>query len=77
MKLHLESRPVGDVRIVQCFGTIITGNEVSALHALVGDSIPKYPDIVLPFDDANFTDSSGLGAPMRLMHAARNRHGDL
>ena len=77
MKLRLESRAVGDVLIVQCFGRIVTGSEVSALHAMVGDSIPKYPDIVLQFDEVEFIDSSGLGALMRLMQAARSRRGDL
>ncbi len=77
MKLRMESRPVGDVLIVQCFGRIITGSEVSALHAHVGDSISKYPDIVLQFDEVEFIDSSGLGALMRLMQAARSKHGDL
>jgi len=77
MKLRLESRPVGEVLIVQCCGRIITGNEVSALHALVGDSIPKYPDIVLQMDEVEFIDSSGLGALMRLVQAARAKRGDL
>jgi anti-anti-sigma factor len=77
MKLRLESRPVGEVLIVQCYGRIITGNEVSALHALVGDSIPKYPDIVLQMDGVEFIDSSGLGAMMRLLQAARAKRGDL
>ena len=77
MKLRLESRPVGEVLIVQCVGRIITGNEVSALHALVGDSIPKYPDIVLQMDGVEFIDSSGLGALMRLVQAARAKRGDL
>lgn len=77
MKLRLECRPVGEVLIVQCFGRIITGNEVSALHALVGDSIPKYPDIVLQMDGVEFIDSSGLGALMRLVQAARAKRGDL
>jgi len=77
MKLRLESRPVGEVLIVQCFGRIISGNEVSALHAQVGDSIPKYPDIVLQMDEVEFIDSSGLGALMRLVQAARAKHGDL
>ena len=77
MKLRLESRPIGEVLVVQCFGRIITGNEVSALHALVGDSIPKYPDIVLQMDGVEFIDSSGLGALMRLVQAARAKKGDL
>jgi anti-sigma B factor antagonist len=77
MKLTLESRPVGDVLIVQCQGRIVVGNEVLKLHATVGDSLAKYPDIVLQMDKVEFVDSSGLGALMRLLQAARAKGGDL
>lgn len=77
MQLRLESRPVGDVLIVQCHGRIVTGNEVFTLHSSVGDSILKYGDIVLQLDHVDFVDSSGLGALVRLMQAARARGGDL
>jgi len=77
MQLRLESRPVGDVLIVQCYGRIVTGNEVFTLHSSVGDSIVKYGDIVLQLDNVDFVDSSGLGALVRLMQAARAKGGDL
>jgi len=35
MQLRLESRPVGDVLIVQCHGRIVAGNEVFTLHSSV------------------------------------------
>jgi anti-sigma B factor antagonist len=77
MQLRLESRPVGDVLIVQCHGRIVAGNEVYTLHAHVGDSIVKYGDVVLQLDQVEFIDSSGLGALVRLMQAARAKGGDL
>jgi anti-sigma B factor antagonist len=77
MQLRLESRPVGDVVIVQCHGRIIAGNEVFTLHSLVGDSIEKHGDVVLQLDQVEFVDSSGLGALVRLMQAARSKGGDL
>ena len=77
MQLRLESRPVGEVLIVQCHGRIVAGNEVSTLHSQVGDSIDKYGDVVLQLDQVEFVDSSGLGALVRLMHAARSKGGDL
>ena len=61
MQLRLESRPVGDVLIVQCHGRIVAGNEVFTLHSSVGDSIVKYGDVVLQLDQIEFVDSSGLG----------------
>ena len=77
MQLRLESRPVGDVMIVQCYGRIVAGNEVFTLHSQVGDFIEKYGDVVLQLDQVEFIDSSGLGALMRLMRAARAKGGDL
>ncbi|MGH9523373.1 MAG: STAS domain-containing protein [Terriglobales bacterium] len=77
MQLRLESRPVGDVLIVQCQGRIVAGNEVFTLHSSIGDSIVKYGDVVLQLDQVDFVDSSGLGALVRLMQSARAKGGDL
>ena len=35
MPLRMESRPVGEVLVVQCQGRIVSGKEVFALHAYV------------------------------------------
>jgi len=77
MPLRLESRPIGDVLVVQCFGRIVAGTEVHALHAYFGDTRAKYSEIVMQLDNVEFIDSSGLGALVRLMHSARAKHGDL
>jgi len=77
MQLRLESRPVGEVFVIQCHGRIVSGNEVYTLHAQVGDAINKYGDVVLQLDKVEFVDSSGLGALVRLMQAARSNGGDL
>jgi anti-sigma B factor antagonist len=77
MQLSLESRPVGEVLVIQCQGRIVAGNEVFRLHAYVGDSIDKHGDVVLQLDEVGFVDSSGLGAMVRLVQAARSKGGDL
>lgn len=77
MQLRLESRPVGEVLVVQCIGRMVAGNEIFTLHSQVGDAIEKYGDVVLQMDRLDFVDSSGLGALMRLMQAARGRGGDV
>jgi anti-sigma B factor antagonist len=77
MSLRIESRPVGDVLVVQCQGRIVAGKDVFALHAFVGDSFAKYVDIVMHLDQVDFIDSSGIGALVRLMHTARAKSGDL
>ena len=77
MQLRLESRPVGEVSVIQCHGRIVSGNEVFTLHAQVGDSLDKYGDVVLQLDNVEFVDSSGIGALVRLMQSARAKGGDL
>ena len=77
MTLRLESRPVGDVLVIQCQGRIVAGNDVYALHAQVGDSLAHHADVVLQLDGVEFVDSSGLGALVRLMQTARSKGGDL
>ena len=77
MQLRLDGRPVGEVFVLQCHGRIVAGNEVFTLHAQVGDAIEKFGDVVLQLDLVDFIDSSGLGALMRLMQAARAKGGDL
>jgi anti-sigma B factor antagonist len=77
MALRIESRPVGDVLVVQCCGRIVAGPEVNALHAYFGDTRAKYAEIVMQLNQVEFIDSSGLGALMRLMQAARAKGGDL
>jgi len=77
MQLRLEVRPIGEVAVVQCHGRLIGGNEVFTLHSQVGDAIEKYGDVVLQLENVEFVDSSGLGAMMRLVQAARAKGGDL
>lgn len=77
LQLHLDSRPVGNVLVIQCEGRIVSGSEVTTLHAYVGDALPKYPDIILQLDQVSFIDSSGLGALVRLVSTARAKGGDL
>jgi anti-anti-sigma factor len=77
MQLRLESRPIGEVMVIQAFGRIVAGNEVFTLHAQLGDAIEKYGDVVLQLEQVEFVDSSGLGALMRLVQAARAKGGDL
>jgi len=58
MQLRLESRPVGDVLVIQCHGRIVVGQEVFTLHSYVGDSFVKYGDVVLQLEQVEFVDTA-------------------
>ena len=77
MQLRIESRPVGDVLVVECEGRIMLGEEVDALYSSVTQSLLRYVDIVLQLARVKFIDSSGVGALVRLMRDARSKGGDL
>jgi anti-sigma B factor antagonist len=77
MPLHLDSRPLGNVLLVQCNGRIAAGQEVYTLHAYVGDALLKYRDLILQLDQVSFIDSSGLGALVRLVTKAHSKEGDI
>jgi anti-sigma B factor antagonist len=73
----MNSRPVGDVTIVQCNGRIVAGGEVFSLQAHLGDVLPHHGDVVLQLEHVDFVDSSGLGALVRLVTTARAGGGDI
>jgi anti-sigma B factor antagonist len=77
MPLHLASRPIGNVLVVECNGRIVAGTETFSLHSYIGDALIKYSDLVLQLDQVGFIDSSGLGALVRLVSKARTKGGDI
>jgi anti-sigma B factor antagonist len=77
MPLRLDSRPVGDVMVVQCNGRIVAGADVHSLQVHLEKLLPKHHDVVLQLERVEFVDSSGLGALVRLVSTARANGGDL
>jgi anti-sigma B factor antagonist len=77
MPLRLDSRPVGDVIVVQCNGRIVAGADVHSLQVHLEKLLPKHRDVVLQLERVEFVDSSGLGALVRLASTARANGGDL
>lgn len=77
MPLRLDSRPVGDVMVVQCDGRIVAGADVHSLQVHLERLLPKHHDVVLQLERVEFVDSSGLGALVRLVSTARANGGDL
>jgi anti-sigma B factor antagonist len=77
MALRLDSRPVGDILVVQCSGRIVAGADVHSLQMLLGKVLPQHHEIVLQLERVEFMDSSGLGALVRLVSTARAQGSDL
>jgi anti-anti-sigma factor len=77
MKMQFSSRTVGDVVVVQCSGRLVAGEEAQTFQDHVRRELIEIPFIVLNARELEFVDSSGLGAIVRLMSAARAEGGDL
>jgi anti-sigma B factor antagonist len=77
MSLRLDSRPVGDVMVVQCNGRIVAGADVHTLQVHLDRVLSKHHDVVLQLERVDFVDSSGLGALVRLVSSARANGGGL
>jgi anti-sigma B factor antagonist len=73
----MNSRPVGDVVVVQCNGRIVAGAEVFSLQAQIAEVLPKHRDVVLQLEQVDFVDTSGLGALVGLVSSTRKKGGDL
>jgi len=72
LRLRLDSRPVGDVMVVQCSGRIVAGAEAQSLQLLLEKIWSRHRETVLQLADVEFMDSSGLGAMVRLNSTARS-----
>lgn len=77
MPLRLDSRPVGDVMVVQCVGRIVAGAEVQSLQFHLEKIWPRRHEVVLQMERVEFVDSSGLGALVRLVSTAHANGCDL
>jgi len=77
MALRLDSRPVGDIIVVQCSGRIVAGADVHSLQLLLAKVLPQHHEVVLQLERVEFIDSSGLGALVRLVSSARASGSDL
>src|SRR5215831_6097828 len=73
MQLTLQSQLMEDVVVIRCQGRIVAGAEVEALQAelekqtkIPGTNFLKTKRVVLQLAEADFIDSSGVGALVRM-----------
>lgn len=77
MALQMNTRSVGDTRIVQCDGRIVLGDESANFRDLVKDLLTKCRQIVLDLGGVTYIDSIGLGVLVGLLISAQKAGGDI
>jgi anti-sigma B factor antagonist len=77
MSLKLTSRNVGGVRVIDCAGRIVFGEEASELRELIKKDLAANNRIVLNLANVNYIDSGGIGTMVSLYTSARNAGGDI
>lgn len=84
MRLTLQSQLTQDVVVIRCQGRIAAGDEVEALQAelekqtkIAGTNFLKVKRVVLQLAEAEYIDSSGLAALVRLFGVLRAAGGGL
>jgi anti-sigma B factor antagonist len=77
VRLHAETRRIGDVALVTCSGRIVAGPQLEPLRDQIKSLLPESRDIALHLGEVTFIDSSGLGMLVRLLASARAAGGDI
>lgn len=77
MALKIGVRTVDGVKIVDCGGRIVFGDEASALRDQVKSLLAESRQIVLNLGDVTYIDSGGLGMLVGLYTSARNAGGNV
>lgn len=77
MPLHLDTRFIGNVCVLECRGQIVTGQEARNLEAAVQLAAHDVNRMVLMVSKVDRLDSTGLGLIVRSADAFRKRGGDI
>ena len=72
MALESLIRSLGDVRVVDCRGRIVLGEETARLRELVKDLLQPSARIVLDLTHVNHIDSNGIGMLVGVQVTAKN-----
>ena len=77
MALKLTSRTVDGVKVFDCSGRIVFGDEASQLRETIKKDLGDNSRIVLNLADVSYIDSGGIGTLVSLFTTARNAGGDI
>lgn len=77
MSLKLSARTIEGVRIIDCSGRIVFGDEASQLRETVKKDLAENNKLVLNLANVSYIDSGGIGTLVSLFTTARNAGGDI
>ena len=77
MSLKLSARVINGVKIIDCNGRIVFGEEASQLRDTIKKDLAQNNRIVLNLANVNYIDSGGIGTMVSLFTSARNAGGDI
>jgi len=77
MALKITSRTVDGVKVVDCAGRIVFGDEASQLRDTIKKELSENNRIVLNLANVSYIDSGGIGTLVSLFTSARNAGGDI
>jgi anti-sigma B factor antagonist len=77
MSLKLSARLINGVKIIDCNGRIVFGEEASQLRDTIKKDLAENNRIVLNLANVNYIDSGGIGTMVSLFTSARNAGGDI
>ena len=77
MALHLKSRFVGNVYIIQCAGRIVLGDEAKILEAALDGASLEFVRLVLNLSEVERLDSIAMGLLVRFADRMNKSGGGL
>jgi anti-sigma B factor antagonist len=77
MSLKLNARTIEGVRVIDCSGRIVFGDEASYLRETIKKDLAENNKVVLNLANVSYIDSGGIGTLVSLFTTARNAGGDI
>jgi len=77
MALKITSRTVDGVKVIDCVGRIVFGDEASQLRETVKRELAENNRLVLNLGEVSYIDSGGIATLVSLFTTARNAGGDI
>ena len=77
MSLKLSARTIDGVRVFDCSGRIVFGDEASQLREAIKKELAENNKLVLNLANVSYIDSGGIGTLVSLFTTARNAGGDI